>query len=84
MNPTSSPRPHDTITPRRSSQVLLRFLVDRVLVAEAAVLLVLHPTGMLLLVLRGRVVPVLAVGTLERDNVSHRSASGMTNINRVL
>jgi hypothetical protein len=51
-----------------------------VLVAEAAKLLVLNPTGMLLLVLGRRVVPSLAVRTFKRNNVSHRDASGMTNI----
>ena len=51
--------------------------MHRVLVATPAEFLVLHPPRMLLLVLRGGVVPVLTVGTLERDNVSHRSASGL-------
>ena len=61
----------------RLSWALLRFLVNRVLVAEAAVLPLFHPTRMLLLVLGRRVVPVLAVRTFKRDNISHRGSSRM-------
>ena len=43
-------------------------------VTEPAVLLVLHTTGLLLLVLRCCVVATLAVCTLQSNNVSH----GMT------
>jgi hypothetical protein len=42
-----------------------------VLGAEPAILLVLHAAGLFLLVLRGGIVPPLAVGALEGDNVSH-------------
>ncbi len=59
------------------SWVLLRFFVDRVLVAEAAELLLFHPTRMLFPVLRRRVVPAFAVGAFKRDNVSHSHASDM-------
>src|SRR6266545_4848611 len=51
---------------------LLRFLVRGVLAAEAAVLAQLQTLGGLLLVLRGVVVPPLAVGALEDDVVAHR------------
>jgi hypothetical protein len=42
------------------------------LVAKPAKLLVFDTTRLLLLVLRGRIVPALAVSTLQRNNVSHR------------
>jgi hypothetical protein len=40
---------------------------------KAAELLVLNPPGLLLLVLGHRIVPTLALRTLQRDNVSHCS-----------
>ena len=49
--------------------------VRRVLPAEPAELLVLHPPRLFLLVLRCRVVPVLAFGAFQRDDVSHVDAS---------
>ncbi|MBM2839762.1 MAG: hypothetical protein HW412_290 [Bacteroidetes bacterium] len=45
--------------------------VKSMLVAKPAKLLVLDPTRLLLLVLCGRIVSSLAVGTFQCDNVSH-------------
>jgi len=52
---------------------LLHFLVPRVLPARVAKFLGLHPVRMLLPVLGSRVVPVLALVALQRDDFSHRS-----------
>ena len=49
----------------------LGFLVRDMLVAPRAVLLELDATGMLALVLRGRVVPPFALGAFKSDDVSH-------------
>ena len=49
--------------------------VRGVLPAEPAELLVLHPARLFLLVLRRRVVPVLALRAFQRDDVSHVDAS---------
>jgi hypothetical protein len=49
--------------------------VNSVLRAMSAELFVLDPSGLLLLVLRGRVVPSLALGALQRDDVPHSVAS---------
>jgi len=40
-----------------------------------AELFVLDPSGLFLLVFRGRVVPSLALGALQRDDVPHSVAS---------
>src|SRR6266540_36127 len=58
--------------PLAARRPLFRFLVRGVLAAEAAVLAQLQTLGGLLLVLRGVVVPPLAVGALEDDVVAHR------------
>ena len=50
---------------------LPRLLVGRVLAAVPAEFFVLDPPGLFLFVLRGRVVPSLAVGAFQRDDVSH-------------
>jgi hypothetical protein len=50
---------------------LARFLVRRVLAAPTAVLFVFNAAGLLLLVLRRRVIPALAVSTFQGDDVSH-------------
>src|SRR5262245_2456361 len=47
---------------------LLHFAVRRVLAARSAKLPRLHPVGMLLSILRGRVIPVLAIGAFERND----------------
>ena len=52
---------------------LLRFLVIRVLAAGIAELRELQTPGGRLLVLRCRVVPVLALGALQCDNFAHLS-----------
>ena len=57
---------------------LPRLLVGRVLPAVSAELLVLDPSRLFLLVLRGRVIAPLAVGTFQRDNVSHGVASSLS------
>ena len=41
------------------------------LVTEPAILLVLDPTGLLLLVLRRRIISAFAVGAFQCDDVSH-------------
>ena len=43
----------------------------RVLPARIAKLFCLYTVGMLLLVLRGRVVAIFAIGALQRDDFSH-------------
>jgi hypothetical protein len=53
------------------SQRLLRLLVRRVLAAGVAELAELEPAGGRLLVLRGGVVPVLAIRALEGDDLAH-------------
>jgi hypothetical protein len=50
---------------------LLHFLVRRVLAARVAKLLRLQPVGVLLLVLRGGVIPVLALTTLQGNDFPH-------------
>jgi hypothetical protein len=57
--------------PTTSAHTLSRLFVCRVFAAESAELLVLDPAGLLLLVLRGRVVPSLTLGTFQRNDVSH-------------
>jgi len=54
-----------------SNLALLGFSMSGVLPAEPAVLAHLEPFGRLLLVLRRAVVPTLAVGTRQRDDVAH-------------
>ena len=56
------------------SAELLRFLMPRVLPAVPAVLAELEALGRLLPVLRRAVVPALALGARQRNDVSHRSA----------
>ena len=51
---------------------LLRFLMPRVLAAEAAILIELEPLGRLLLVLRRAVIAALTFVARQRDDVSHR------------
>jgi len=41
------------------------------LAAPAAVFLILDATGLLLFVLGGRIVPALAIGAFQGDDVSH-------------
>ena len=48
-----------------------RFLVRGMLAAPAAVFLILDATGLLLFVLGGRIVPALAIGAFQGDDVSH-------------
>jgi hypothetical protein len=43
----------------------------RMLATPAAVLLVFDAAGLLLLVLRGGIIPALAVSAFQGDNVSH-------------
>ena len=50
---------------------LPRLLVGRMLAAVPAEFPVLDPAGLLLLVLRGRVIASLAVGAFQRNDVSH-------------
>ena len=66
----------DAVTARGSdpppgASRLPRLLVGRVLTAVPAEFLVLDPPGLFLFVLGGRIVPSLAVGAFQRDNVSH-------------
>jgi hypothetical protein len=51
---------------------LLHFLVTGMLAACIAKLFGLHPVGMLLPILGGRVIPVLAIVALQRDDFAHR------------
>ena len=60
----------ETLIPR-SGWRLLRFLVVCVLAAGIAELRKLEPTGGGLLVLRGGVVPVLALGALQCNDLAH-------------
>jgi hypothetical protein len=53
------------------TRALLHFLVAGVLSARIAKLLRLYTVGMLLLVLRGRVVAVFAIAALQSDDFSH-------------
>ena len=50
---------------------LLRFLMNRVLLAELAVLIHLKPVRVVLLVLVGAVVAAMALRALQRDIVAH-------------
>ena len=50
---------------------LLRFLMNRVLLAELAVLVHLKPVRVVLLVLVGAVVAAMALRALQRDIVAH-------------
>jgi hypothetical protein len=50
---------------------LLHFLVAGMFAARIAKLPRLHPLGMLLLILRRRVVAVLAIRALQRNDFSH-------------
>ncbi len=52
--------------------ILAGLLMHRVLRTEPAILFILHAPGLLLLVLRRGIVPMLAVGALECYNISHR------------
>jgi hypothetical protein len=54
---------------------LLGLFVSRVFAAKATELAELEPLGRLLLVLRRRVVAPFALGTRERDDVSHGCCS---------
>src|SRR5580704_5038977 len=56
---------------QQSVPKLLHFLVAGMFAARIAKLLRLHAFGVLLLVLRRRVVAVLAIRTLQRDDFSH-------------
>jgi hypothetical protein len=56
----------------RADPGLPGLLVNRMLVAEPAELLVLDAAGLLLLVLCRRVVSAFAIGAFKRDNISHR------------
>ena len=69
---------------RRSVSRLPRLLVGRVLAAVSAEFLVLDPAGLLLLVLGGRVVAPLAVGALQRNNVSHGVALQFCDVRTLL
>jgi hypothetical protein len=62
-----------SLIPGPYSLPLLRFLVIRVLAAGIAELRELQTAGGRLLVLRRRVVPVLALGALQCDNFAHLS-----------
>jgi hypothetical protein len=57
----------------RENQNLLHFLVRRLLPARIAKLLRFHPLGVLLLVLRRRVIAVFAIPALQRNDFSHFS-----------
>jgi len=46
--------------------------MTRVLAARIAKLLRLHPVGMLLPILGGRVIPVFAIVALQSDDFAHR------------
>ena len=50
---------------------LPRLLVGRMLAAVPAEFPVLHPPRLLLLVLRGGIVPPLAIAAFQRDDISH-------------
>jgi hypothetical protein len=50
---------------------LFHFLVRGVLAARIAKLFRLHALGVLLLILRRRVVAVFAIAALQRDDLSH-------------
>ena len=54
------------------NEKLLHFLVRRMLPARIAKLPRLHPLGVFFLVLRRRVVAVLAIPALQRNNLAHR------------
>jgi hypothetical protein len=62
-----------TTTPKNGA--LLHFLVRRLLPARIAKLLRFHPFGMLLLILRSRVVAVFAIAALQRNDFAHESKS---------
>jgi hypothetical protein len=64
-----NPKPlHPMPAPKRK---LLNFLVPGVLAARIAELPSLYAFGVLLLILRGRVVAVLAIAALQRNDFSH-------------
>jgi hypothetical protein len=50
------------------------------LTAPTTVLLVLHPAALLLLVLRGGIVPPLAVCAFQGDDVSHMNLGALVDI----
>lgn len=60
---------------RRPHENLFHFFVRRVLTAILAKLSRLEPVGMLLPVLRSRVISVFAVVALQRNNFSHMFCS---------
>jgi hypothetical protein len=58
---------------------LLHLTVPGVLPARIAELFGLHPVGMLLLILRRRIIPIFAIVALQRDDFSHgQSISAVT------
>ena len=67
--------PAETRSSSRQPRRLARFLVGGVLAAMTTVLLVFDSTGLLLLVLRRRIVAVLAVSAFEGNDVSHDDLS---------
>src|SRR5215470_8157459 len=71
----STLRRHASQGKPESRKLLLHFLVRRVLPARIAKLFRLHPLGVLLFVLRRRVVAVLAFAALQRNDFSHDSDS---------
>src|SRR3981189_1969803 len=75
---------YPSVRPRRPSgqaveptplSQLLHFLMARVLAARITKLLRLHPVGMFLPMLCGRVIPVFAIVALQRDNFAHKPSS---------
>ena len=64
--------------------VLLRFLVRLVLAAAVTELLELQTAGGRLLVLRRRVVPLLALSALQCNNFPHRKSFQLSAISRQL
>lgn len=66
-------------------QALFGFLVGRVLPATAAEFLELQPLRGSLAILRGRVVPLLAVSALQGHNFTwHKSSSGAAGVKRLV
>jgi hypothetical protein len=67
-----------SLTCREAIRKLLHFLVTGVLAARIAKLLRLHPVGVLLPILGGRVIPIFAIVALQCDDFAHRISSNFT------
>jgi hypothetical protein len=66
-----SPKIKTGLSPTLRNEKLLHFLVRRLFAARVAKLLRFHPLGVLLLVLRRRIVAVFAIAALQRNDFTH-------------